>query len=125
VAYSSDASGRAEVYVRAFPSGEGPWQISSEGGDQACWRRDGAELFFMSLDRRIMAVAVNGEGAAFKASPPRTLFRARLRAPGNIAFRKEYLASADGRHFLINRLVEDPAKATITVVVNWASRLQR
>ena len=125
VAYSSDASGRAEVYVRAFPSGEGPWQVSSDGGDQACWRRDGRELFYMALDRRIMATAVDGEGSAFKTSPAKSLFRARLRAPGNIAFRKEYGVSADGQHFLVNRLVEDPAKATITVVVNWAARLPR
>jgi hypothetical protein len=94
VAYSSDSAGRAEVYVRSFPSGEGPWQISNEGGDQACWRRDGVELYYMALDRRIMAVPVKGEGSAFKDLPPRTLFRARLRAPGNIAFRKEFGVSA-------------------------------
>jgi eukaryotic-like serine/threonine-protein kinase len=125
VAYTSNATGRAEVYVRAFPSGEGPWQVSSEGGDQARWRRNGSELFYMSLDRRMMGVAVNGEGAAFKASPPRALFRARTRAPGNQAFRGAYSVSADGQRFLITKLVEDPAKATITVVVNWASKLQQ
>jgi len=123
VAYTSNASGRAEVYVRAFPSGEGPWQVSSEGGDQAQWRRNGTELFYMSLDRRMMAVAVNGEGTAFKASPPRALFRARTRAPGNQAFRGAYSVSADGQRFLITKLVEDPAKATITVVINWPARL--
>ena len=125
VAYTSDASGRAEVYVRAFPSGEGPWQVSSEGGDQAWWRRDGRELFYLSLDRRLMAVAVDGEGPAFKASPPKALFRTRTRAPGSVASRGEYNASADGQRFLVNKLVEDPAKATITVVVNWQARSQR
>jgi WD40 repeat protein len=123
VAYTSDTSGRSEVYVRTFPSGEGPWQVSSAGGDQAQWRRDGSELYYLSPDRRLMAVAVNGEGAAFKAAPPKALFRARVRAPGIVAVRNDYVVSADGQRFLVNKLVEDPAKATITVVVNWAARL--
>ncbi len=125
LAYASDVSGRAEVYVRAFPSGEGPWQVSTEGGDQAQWRRDGSELYYLSPDRRLMAVAVNGEGAAFKAAPPKALFRARVRAPGIVAVRNDYVVTADGQRFLINKLVDDPAKATITVVVNWAARLAR
>ena len=125
VAYASDAPGRAEVYVRAFPSGEGPWQISSEGGDQPQWRRDGSELFYLSPARRMMAVAVNGDGSAFKASPPKALFRARMRAPGIVAIPNDYVVRADGQRFLINKLVEDPAKGTITVVLNWASKLPR
>ena len=125
MAYTSDTSGRAEVYVRAFPSGEGPWQISTEGGDQAQWRHDGNELFYLSPARRMMAVAVNGDGPAFKASPPKTLFRARMRAPGIVSVRNDYVVRADGQRFLINKLVEDPAKGTITVVVNWAARVPR
>jgi len=125
VAYTSDTSGRAEVYVRAFPSSEGPWQISTAGGDQAQWRRDGGELFYVSPDRQMMAVQVNGEGASFKASSPRALFRARIQAPGILAIRNDYVVRADGQRFLINKLVEDPAKGTITIVVNWASKLPR
>ena len=125
VAYTSDAAGRAEVYVRAFPSGEGPWQISTEGGDQAQWRYDGSELFYLSPARRMMAVAVNGDGPAFKASPPKTLFRVRMRAPSIVSIRNDYVVRADGQRFLIKKLVEDPAKGTITVVVNWASKVPR
>jgi Tol biopolymer transport system component len=49
IAYASDESGRHEVYVRPFPSGPGKWQISISGGELPRWRRDGKELYFMSL----------------------------------------------------------------------------
>lgn len=125
VAYTSDTSGRAEVYVRAFPSGEGPWQVSTEGGDQAQWRSDGRELFYLSADRRIMAVAASDRGPVFSGSTPRALFHVRVQAPGILATRNDYVVSADGRRFLVNKLIEDPAKGTITVAVNWAARLKR
>jgi eukaryotic-like serine/threonine-protein kinase len=125
VAYTSDLSGRAEVYVRAFPAGDGPWQISSDGGDEPQWRRDGRELFYLSPARRIMAAAVNGNAPAFQASPPQALFRARMRAPGIIAIRNDYVVRADGQAFLINKLVQDPAKATITVTLDWTASLAR
>jgi hypothetical protein len=125
VAYTADMSGRAEVYVRAFPNGEGPWQISTEGGDEAVWRGDGFELFYVSPARRMMAADVNAEGGAFRASPPKTLFRARMRPPGIVSVRNDYIALPDGKRFLIDKLVEDPAKGTITVVLDWTSKLAR
>ena len=125
VAYTSDASGRAEVYVRAFPSGEGPWQVSTEGGDQAQWRSDGSELFYVSPDRRLMVSAVNGKAPAFKASVPESLFRVRTRSPGIVAIRNDYVVSQDGQRFLVNKLVEDPSKAAVTVVVNWTEGLKK
>src|SRR5439155_18590961 len=45
VAYQSDESGRQEIYVRPFPAAAGQWQISTSGGIQARWRRDGKELY--------------------------------------------------------------------------------
>jgi hypothetical protein len=56
--------------VRAFPSGEGPWQVSTEGGDEPQWRPDGTELFYVSPARRMMAAAVESGGAVFRSSPP-------------------------------------------------------
>ena len=48
IAYVSNEPGRDEVYVRGFPSGEGKWLISANGGTMPSWRRDGRELFFLS-----------------------------------------------------------------------------
>jgi hypothetical protein len=72
-----------------------------------------------------MAAYVNAEGGAFRASPPKTLFRARMRPPGIVSVRNDYIALPDGKRFLIDKLVEDPAKGTITVVLDWTSKLAR
>jgi len=48
------------VYVQSFPAGNGKWQVSTNGGVQPRWRRDGKELFYLGLDRKLMAVPVRG-----------------------------------------------------------------
>ncbi|MGQ0704477.1 MAG: protein kinase domain-containing protein [Gemmatimonadales bacterium] len=57
IAYVSNESGRDEVYVRPFPSGEGRWQVSAAGGTEPRWRRDGTELFYRNADT-VFAVQV-------------------------------------------------------------------
>jgi Tol biopolymer transport system component len=53
MAFTSDRSGRREVYVRPFPPGEGEWTISIAGGEEPRWRGDGKELFFEAADRKM------------------------------------------------------------------------
>jgi serine/threonine-protein kinase len=76
VAYSSDESGRSEVFVRPFPgggpSGSGRWPISTAGGKFAMWSRDGRQLFYEGLDTRIMASSVAAKGGSFAAGKPRS-----------------------------------------------------
>ncbi|HEY3157330.1 MAG TPA: protein kinase, partial [Vicinamibacterales bacterium] len=116
MAYSSDESGRWEVYVAAFPGPGGKWQVSSGGGGaQPRWRRDGKELFDLSLDRKLMAVAI-AAGIDFEASEAKVLFETRARYTGDIA----YDAAPDGQRFLINTVVAEETGSPITVVVNWA-----
>ncbi|MEO8096361.1 MAG: hypothetical protein ABI811_01575 [Acidobacteriota bacterium] len=57
MAFTSDRSGRREVYVRPFPPSEGEYTISIAGGEQPRWRSDGKELFFIGADGRMMAVS--------------------------------------------------------------------
>ena len=76
IAYDSNESGRAEVYVRPFPPGSGrsgKWLVSSNGGFQPRWRGDGGELFYLSADRRMMAVDVKLV-PRFEPGTPRALF---------------------------------------------------
>ncbi len=65
-----DDSGRREVYVQAFepgkPASSARWQISNAGGMMPRWRGDGKEIFYLSLDGKMMAVRVSGDGAAFQ-----------------------------------------------------------
>jgi serine/threonine protein kinase/Tol biopolymer transport system component len=124
IAWTSDESGNNEVYVQAFqPSGQpagGRWQISSKGGDQPRWRRDGKELFYLARDGKLMAVAVTA-GATFTAGAPQELFDLRgLRAMGG-----NYAAAGDGRRFLITTSLEETSAAPFTVMLNWAAGLSR
>ena len=58
IAYSSDLSGKEEIYVQTFPASGGKRQISKGGGSRARWRRDGKELFYLAADGKIMAVTL-------------------------------------------------------------------
>jgi serine/threonine-protein kinase len=71
VAYSSDESGRNEVYVRPFPGPGGKWQVSSAGGEFPIWSRAKNELLYRGLDQRIMVLPYAIKGDAFVAEKPR------------------------------------------------------
>ncbi len=122
IAYVSNESGKMEVYVRSFPAAGGPWQISNGGGGQPHWRRDGKELFYVSPDKKLMAVGVNGSSNKFEAGIPKLLFELRVAyTPGNPA----YDVTADGQRFLVNTFVEQNAPSPVTVVMNWTAGLKR
>ncbi len=120
IAYTSNESGRYEVYVESYPATSagtgGKWQISRSGGAQPRWSRDGRELFFLAPDRTLMSVPVR-TGAAFSAGIPRPLFR--MRATGLVDCRNHYVVHPDGQRFLVNALVEEGDASPISVVVNW------
>jgi serine/threonine protein kinase/Tol biopolymer transport system component len=122
VAYTSNESGRYEVYVAPFPGPGGKWQISTAGGSSPRWRRDGAEIFFLAPDNALMATAVNGKASSFQVGAVRLLFQTHL-----IGQRHEYDVSADGQKFLINSapLQNGAASAPITVVLNWTAGLKK
>jgi Tol biopolymer transport system component len=117
VVYSSNETGQYEIYVQPAPPTGAKWQISTAGGSQPRWRRDGKELFYLSGDRKLMAVEVRG-GTQLEVGTPRSLFAIRTR-PFGPTLPHLYDVSADGRRFLVNTLVEDAARTPITVVVNW------
>ncbi len=115
VAYSSDESGRYEVYVQAFPAGGGKRQVSTGGGIAPQWRSDGSELFYHALDGTLMAAAVE-HGAGLVTSPPAPLFEFR---PSGPLITPYYGVAPDGRRFLLSTIVDTMPGATFTVVVNW------
>ncbi|MCM3872355.1 MAG: protein kinase, partial [Pyrinomonadaceae bacterium] len=122
IAYTSNESGTYQIYVRSFPSG-GQWQISNNGGGDPKWRHDGKELFYISSDRKLMAVEVKGDGATFESSVPKALFEMRIRGlPGP---RNYYVVSHDGQRFLVAATPEEVATQPMTVVLNWQSALKR
>ena len=120
VAYSSTESGRTEIYVAPFPGPGGKWQISTAGGSSPRWRRDGAEIFYLAPDNKLMAAALNGKGSSFEVGAVRPLFQ--TNSIGSIS---AFAVSADGQRFLINTASEQSASAPITVVLNWTAGLKK
>jgi Tol biopolymer transport system component len=112
LAYTSDESGRSEVYVRPFLRPGGSQILSTTGGRQPTWRkRDGRELCYLSAERRVTSVSVQSDSSTFRASVPQTLF-------DEPALDDAYVVSRDGQRFLINTAVPE-ASAPIQIVVNW------
>jgi eukaryotic-like serine/threonine-protein kinase len=126
IAYTSDESGRREVYVQPYPAGGSQWRISIAGGEQPRWRGDAKELFFEGADGMMMAVAVKGTVGAkpyFEAGVPQPLFEAHLAQPTNdVLF--EYDVTSDGKRFLVDTS-GSASKPVMTVVVNWDSALKK
>lgn len=121
LAYVSDESGRFEVYVQRFPDAGEKRRVSTEGGGDPRWSRDGRELFYIAADRLLMSIAVTTNGPS-ASSAPRPLFETGVPADWYYA-RNLYDVSRDGR-FLFMSPVQDDRLAPFTVIVNPAA-LQR
>ena len=120
LAYASNESARFEIYVKPFPEPGGKWQVSTAGGLEPRWRRDGKELFYLAPDGKVMAVEV-GTGAAFEAGPPQALFVTSLKNAAGW----RYDVTADGQRFLVNRPIGEESSPPITLVQNWTALLKR
>jgi serine/threonine protein kinase len=121
VAYSSSESGRVEVHVQTFPLTDRQWTVSTTGGYEPRWRADGCEMYYLSLDQKLMAVGV-GPGPTF--GTPTELFQVRV-AGGVSLNRTHYVPSRDGKRFLVNTATGDAAIVPITVVLNWTAGLRK
>jgi len=116
IAYRSDESGRLEIYVTPYPGPGGRWQISTQGGTEAVWARDGRELFYRSGDK-MMSVAVDA-GREFRAGTPRLLFEGR--------YHDTYDVAPDGQRFLmIAESERDLGETRLQVVLGWFGDLRR
>jgi len=119
VVYVSDETGRSEIYVRDFPGGGHKWQVSSQGGLQPHWRRDGRELYYFALDSMLMSVAVK-PGPTFEFEPPQPLFTTGLRfLTRYTTWMNQYAVSHDGQRFLLNGYLPEAELGAITAVIPW------
>jgi serine/threonine-protein kinase len=120
LAYTTEDSGRPEIYVREFPGAGKKTRVSVDGGDQASWSPDGEELYF-SNGHKMMAAAVirRQDGLAF--GTPRTLFEAPYETHW---LGKLYDVAPDGR-FLMVKVPPELAPRRVNVVLNWFEELER
>ncbi len=121
IAYQSNESGRMEIVVQPFPGPGGKLQVSTNGGAQVRWRRDGKELFYVALDGRLMAVPIRfaSTGQSVEAGVPVPLFATRVGGAVQATFRQQYMVSADGQRFLMNTVTGEGGVSPIGVVLNW------
>jgi eukaryotic-like serine/threonine-protein kinase len=124
MAYASNETGRMEIYVVPFPTASGRWQVSSAGGQEPRWRQDGKELFYISAEGKMMAVQVT-TGASFEASSPVALFQTHRRQPVSAQDVFSYDVSGDGQRFLILTKVDEGNPAPLSLLLNWASEIER
>ena len=120
IAYQSDESGRNEVYVASFKGAAGKWQISTNGGGDPCWSRDGKELFYLATDQKLMTVPVS-MGESFSPGTPQALFRIQTEVSRR---RNVFDVSPDGTKFLFLVPVGE-TNTPITAVINWRAGLGR
>jgi hypothetical protein len=88
------------------------------------WRRDGRELFYISRDRKLMAVPVTADADAFSAAVPSPLFDVDV-PEANAPYPNDYAVSANGQRFLVNTLLDQPNGPSLAVILNWAPKSGR
>ncbi len=120
LAYTSDESGRIEVYVQPFPDLDGKWQLSTEGGTEPVWSPKGHELFYRNGDK-MMAVGYEAD-PTFSPSRPLLLFEGTyLSNPWDA----NYSVTPDGQRFVMIQVEQQQGRNQINVVLNWFEELKR
>jgi hypothetical protein len=104
-----------QVYVTSFPGQESKWQVSTDGGTNPKWSREGRELYYVSPEGMAMVVAIRNTTPLVELSSPSRLFR----MPAD-----SYDVFGDGR-FLMPIPREPRPSAPLSLVINWASDIQR
>jgi Tol biopolymer transport system component len=116
LAYSSNENGKYEVFVIPLNGGGGKWQVSNTGGRNATWRPDGKELFYLSGDGMITAVAIH-PGEAFQSDLPKPLFKVSLASAGYA--RRRWDVTGDGQRFIVNMPLQASTASHMVVVTGW------
>jgi serine/threonine protein kinase/Tol biopolymer transport system component len=115
IAYVSDESGRLEVYVTTFPTAGAKMRISTSGANWPLWRRDGRELFLVSLDGTLLAVPIAVQPGGLRAGMPRRLFQTSF----NLFANHPYDVTSDGQRFIVNTGMIAAGSTPLTLVSHW------
>jgi Tol biopolymer transport system component len=121
IAYQSNESGQFEIYAQSFPVPGAPLRVSTAGGAQPRWRRDGKELFYIAFDGRLMAapIKVDARGQLQTGSPVPLFVTHTAGGAVPSPQKQQYVVSLDGQSFLINSLTDEASTLPITLVLNW------
>jgi serine/threonine-protein kinase len=123
LAYSSNESGRDEVYVVPFPQVDRKVAVSSAGGSGPAWSPDGRQLYYLGGDRTLMVAALQAGKDGWAVSKTESLFK--IENPNPIAYGVLFDVSHDGKQFLVFRDAEDQPTSNITLITNWTAALPK
>jgi Tol biopolymer transport system component len=122
LAYASDESSRPEIFVRSFSSLNGRWQVSTDGGTEPVWSRDGRTLYYRGSGK-LMAVDI-AQGPAFTPSAPRVVFDDRFASTQTLSHTC-YDTMPDGSLLMVQEAADRIAIKHINVVLNFFGRPSR
>jgi Tol biopolymer transport system component len=121
LAYQSNESGRNEVYAQSFPDPGRKWQVSTQGGSEPMWSRDGATLYYRGPGNKLMQVAVK-TSPGFDAGIPAEMYVLPI---ASVVARGHLDLAPDGERLLVTASSGDVLSTPTTVVLNWNAHLQR
>ena len=127
MAYTSNESGREEIYVRPFPDMDGRWQISTSGGNNPLWSRDGREIFYRNGDM-VISVAVK-TSPTFIFGTSKTLFEGTyvrsINSPGTRDFGTWDISPHTQRFLMLRELnAGNIGPRKINIIANWFIELK-
>lgn len=120
ITYSSNESGKKQVYVTSFPEPSGKWQVSNNEGDRSVWSGNGREIFYLDNKDNICVAQVDGTGDSFNIGKIKFLFNIEGQRPGNI-----YDITKDAQRFLVNHKINTLSKSRVIIVNNWDSDIEK
>lgn len=126
IAYRSTESGTTEIFVRPYPAGNGgKWQISTGGGLYGIWSNNGRELFYQTLDNRIMVVEYTVHGDSFEPGKPRVWSDKQIFYAGGL----NMALAPDGKRFAVFPMPEatvgEKNSVHVTFLLNFFDELRR
>jgi Tol biopolymer transport system component len=117
ILYTSEESGRAEIYVAPFPGPGGKWQVSKGGGLGAVWTRGGQEILYRAAGGKVLAVAVKAGASTFEVGAPVNLFEeSRIVAASPVR---------DGERILVALSAKSTQSFPIALLINWTEMLNK
>jgi Tol biopolymer transport system component len=129
LAFTSNESGRAEVYIQAFEAGDSPHLtgerhvVSRQGAASLRWRRDGKELFYLGSDGRVYGAPIK-LGPKLEIGEAAPLFTTSAEAKAAIHGLEAFDVSADGQQFLVP-IITSSERSEIVVIQNWEAEAER
>lgn len=120
LAYQSNQSGRAQVYLTRFPHPGVKYQVSKDGGGQPVWSKDGKTLYYLDPYRKLTAVDVQTSGEAVQIGAAKPLFTAGIR---HSISTEAYDIARDGRFLVVDSITE--STAPVVLVTNWDTELKK